>query len=285
MTGRRIEIAAAGAVVGVVVVAGLLLNAWRGFPKGVDAYQHLTRLNFVADWFPHHNWFYAWAAGMPMFDNYPGLPYVAALPFVRLFGDTTTLELMALAAMVAFGLGLYGHVRVRTGRPDIALLVAVMVVTSMAIWHFVLASGVYARVVAMGFGGLAWWAHAMALSRHSGRWWALTAVLIAATIACHPVTGAFVAGYVTLAQLSSRSPSGSAARSSASTVRSWVTRARSSSSLRSSRDSPPSASPCSSSSCNCRGASGDLWAPDSRFSWWSRTCSRRTFTCRPATTT
>jgi len=202
MTSKKFEVAAAGAVVAVVVVAGLLLSAWRGFPKGVDAYQHLTRLNFVADWFPHHNWFYAWAAGMPMFDNYPGLPYVAALPFVRLLGDTTALELMALVAMVAFGLGLYGHLRLRTGRPDIALLAAVMVVTSMAIWHFVLASGVYARVVAMGFGGLAWWAHAMALSRHSGKWWALTAVLIAATIACHPVTGAFVAGYVALVQVS-----------------------------------------------------------------------------------
>jgi len=203
ITKARIEVAAAAAVVGVVVVAGLLLSAWRGFPKGVDAYQHLTRMNFVADWFPHHNWFYAWAAGMPMFDNYPGLPYLAALPFVRLIGDTTTLELMALAAMVAFGLGLYGHLRIRTGHVGIALLAAVMVVTSMAIWHFVLASGVYARVVAMGFGGLAWWAHAMALSRHSGRWWALTAVLIAATIACHPVTGAFVAGYITLVQVSS----------------------------------------------------------------------------------
>ena len=202
MTSKKFEVAAAGAVVAVVVVAGLLLSAWRGFPKGVDAYQHLTRLNFVADWFPHHNWFYAWAAGMPMFDNYPGLPYVAALPFVRLLGDTTALELMALVAMVAFGLGLYGHLRLRTERPDIALLAAVMVVTSMAIWHFVLASGVYARVVAMGFGGLAWWAHAMALSRHSGKWWALTAVLIAATIACHPVTGAFVAGYVALVQVS-----------------------------------------------------------------------------------
>jgi len=202
MTSKKFEVAAAGAVVAVVVVAGLLLSAWRGFPKGVDAYQHLTRLNFVADWFPHHNWFYAWAAGMPMFDNYPGLPYVAALPFVRLLGDTTALELMALVAMVAFGLGLYGHLRLRTGRPDIALLAAVMVVTSMAIWHFVLASGVYARVVAMGFGGLAWWAHAMALSRHSGKWWALTALLIAATIACHPVTGAFVAGYVALVQVS-----------------------------------------------------------------------------------
>ena len=83
MTSRKFEVAAAGAVVAVVVVAGLLLSAWRGFPKGVDAYQHLTRLNFVADWFPHHNWFYACAAGMPMFDNYPGLPYVAALPFVK----------------------------------------------------------------------------------------------------------------------------------------------------------------------------------------------------------
>ena len=121
MTGKKFEIAAAGAVVAVVVVAGVLLGAWRGFPKGVDAYQHLTRLNFVADWFPHHNWFYAWAAGMPMFDNYPGLPYVAALPFVRLLGDTTTLELMALVAMAAFGLGLYGHLRLRTGRPDIAV--------------------------------------------------------------------------------------------------------------------------------------------------------------------
>src|SRR5438552_18605676 len=120
---------------------------------------------------------------MPMFDNFPGLPYVAALPFVRLLGDTTTLELMALVAMAAFGLGLYGHLRLRTGRPDIALLAAVMVVTSMAFWHFVLASGVYARVVAMGFGGLAWWAHAMALSRRSGRWWALAAVFISLTIA------------------------------------------------------------------------------------------------------
>jgi len=208
MTRPTRETAAAAAIAAVVGTAGLALSAWTGFPKGVDAYQHLTRLKFVSDWFPHHNWFYAWAAGMPMFDNYPGLPYLAALPFVRLFGDTATLQLMALAAMVAFGLGLYGHLRVRTGRRDVALLAAVMVMTSMAIWHFVLASGVYARVIAMGFGALAWWAHAMALSRHSGRWWALTAVFIALTIACHPVTGAFVAGYVSLVQLSERKLAG-----------------------------------------------------------------------------
>ena len=202
MTGRRNEIAAAAGIAVVVFILGLLLSAWTGFPKGVDAYQHLTRLKFVSDWFPHQDWFYIWAAGMPAFDNYPGLPYVASLPVVRLIGEVRTLELLALVAMLAFGLGFYGHVRVRTADRRTAFLATVMVVTSMAIWHFVLASGVYARVVAMGFGGLAWWAHAMALSRRSGRWWALTAVFIALTIACHPVTGAFVAGYIAVVQLS-----------------------------------------------------------------------------------
>src|SRR5439155_11850 len=80
LSAKSREVAAVAAVIVVVVVMGVLLGAWVGFPKGVDAYQHLTRLKFVADHFPHHNWFYAWAAGMPMFDNYPGLPYVAALP-------------------------------------------------------------------------------------------------------------------------------------------------------------------------------------------------------------
>src|SRR5438552_17960479 len=202
MTGRRNEIAAAAGIAVVVFILGLLLSAWTGFPKGVDAYQHLTRLKFVSDWFPHQDWFYIWAAGMPAFDNYPGLPYVASLPFVCLFGEVRTLELLSLVAMLAFGLGFYGHIRIRTGDRRTALLATVMVVTSMAIWHFVLASGVYARVVAMGFGGLAWWAHAMALDRRSGRWWAVTAVFIALTIACHPVTGAFVAGYIAVVQLS-----------------------------------------------------------------------------------
>ena len=193
-----------GSVVASVVGVGTALTAWSGFPKGVDAYQHLTRLKFVADWFPHHDWFYAWAAGMPMFDNYPGLAYVSVLPLVRLFGEVWALEFIALAAMLAFALGLYGHLRTRTGDARTAGIATAMVVTSMAIWHFITASGVYARVAAMGFGGLAWWAHAKALEGKSGKWWALTAILIAATIASHPVTGAFVAGYIAIVQLSTR---------------------------------------------------------------------------------
>src|SRR5439155_5359701 len=100
-------------IVAAVVTVGALLRAWDGFPKGVDAANHLTRLKFVSDWFPNHDWFYVWAAGMPTFDNYPGLAYVMALPAVRAFGAEPTLKGLAFVAMVAFALGLYGHLRLR----------------------------------------------------------------------------------------------------------------------------------------------------------------------------
>src|SRR5213079_3080901 len=101
------EAVARTGIVAVVVAMGALLRAWDGFPKGVDAANHLTRLKFVSDWFPNHDWFYVWAAGMPTFDNYPGLAYVMALPAVRAFGAEPTLKGLAFVAMVAFALGLY----------------------------------------------------------------------------------------------------------------------------------------------------------------------------------
>src|SRR5438105_2441143 len=115
--GAALEAAVGGGIVAIVVGIGAALGAWSGFPKGVDAGNHLTRLKFVADWFPHHDWLYAWAAGMPSFDNYPGFAYVAAMPFVLAFGPEPTLKGLALVAMVAFALGLYGHLRLRGVSP------------------------------------------------------------------------------------------------------------------------------------------------------------------------
>src|SRR5207248_864144 len=103
--------------------------------------------------FPPQDWFYIWAAGMPAFDNYPGLPYVASLPMVRLIGEVRTLELLALVAMLAFGLGFYGHVRVRTGDRRTAFLATVMVLTSMAIWHYLLAAQPILSSLSFGIGG------------------------------------------------------------------------------------------------------------------------------------
>jgi len=204
----KYDLAGGAAVVAVVIIVGALLGAWTGFPKGVDAANHLTRLKFVADWFPNHDWLYVWAAGMPTFDNYPGLPYVAALPFVLVFGAETTLKALALLAMVAFGLGLYGHLVLRGAPRTVAIVATLLALTSMSVWRFTVADGVYARVIAMGFAALAWWAHAAALRHRTGWAYALTALLLALTVASHPVTGAFAAGYVALVQVAGQGWSG-----------------------------------------------------------------------------
>lgn len=202
------RVAPVAAIVGLVVLYSIALGVVTGYPKGTDAPMHLARLKFVADWFPHHNWLYAWSAGMPMFDSYPALPYLAALPLVKAIGPEPTLELMALVAFWAIGLGLYGHLVAR-GRPrEVALLAALMAITSLALWTWVVNGGVYTRVVAIGLGALAWWTHARALATERARWWAFTALLLAAAIASHQVMGAFAALYVAGVQLSGRGLAG-----------------------------------------------------------------------------
>ena len=201
--------AAPRVVIGVIVALyAFALGVTTGFPKGTDAPMHLTRLKFVSDWFPHHNWLYVWAAGMPMFETYPALPYLAALPFVRLFGPELTLEALALLAVGAIGLGVYGHL-IERGRPvPVALLAALMVTTSLAIWTWIVHGGVYARVVAVGFGALAWWAHAAALRTHRARWYAAAIILLAASLASHEAMGALCSFYLALVHLSARGARG-----------------------------------------------------------------------------
>ncbi|MDE3111884.1 MAG: hypothetical protein KGK34_02975 [Chloroflexota bacterium] len=195
-------------IVGTVVVFALALGVVGGYPKGTDAPMHVARLRFVADWFPHDDWLYAWAGGMPAFDTYPVLPYLIALPFVRATGAPDTLELLALASFMALGLGLYGHL-VERGRPrSLALVAALVAVTSLATWTWVLNGGAYTRVVAVGFGAVAWWAHARALRTDAAVWWVATAGLLAAAVASHPVIGAIPALYVVAVHLSARGRAG-----------------------------------------------------------------------------
>src|SRR5439155_22908774 len=85
------DIASVLIVLGSVIGIGLALGAWTGFPKGTDAYAHLTRLKLVADSFPRHEWLFGWSAGMPAFETYPELPYLAAAPFTKILGAPTTL--------------------------------------------------------------------------------------------------------------------------------------------------------------------------------------------------
>ncbi len=201
-----LDVAGASLVVVAVAVVGYLLGVWTGFPKGTDAYAHLTRLKFVADNFPRHEWLYAWSAGMPTFETYPELPYIAAAPLTKLLDAPTALIAIAFAAMTLLGLGLYTTVRTATGSSFAALVAALGAIGSMATWTWIVNGGVYARVFAAGLAACACWAAARWLGSGSRVAFAITALLLAAALASHQFVGAVFAFGIGIATLAHPGP-------------------------------------------------------------------------------
>lgn len=204
--GTRAEIAITALLIVVVVAVGARLKIWSGFPKGTDAYAHLTRLQFVADHFPNHHWLYVWSGGMPIFETYPALPYLLGAPIAKLLGAPTALDLLALAGYLLLAIGLYHAVRLTTGSRLAGLTAALTTASSMAVWTWVADGGVYARVVAAGLGACAAWAAAAWVRSRDRRTFVLTASLIAASLSAHQFIGALAALSVAGMFVSARVP-------------------------------------------------------------------------------
>src|SRR3989442_6084430 len=197
---------AAGLVVATVAAVGFVLAVWTGFPKGTDAYAHLTRLKFVADNFPRHEWLYSWSAGMPTFETYPELPYLAAAPVTKVFGAPAALILIAFAGLSLIGLGLFGAVRTATGSSVGGLVAALGAIGSMATWTWIVNGGVYARGFAAGLAACACCAAARWLGTAGRVAFATTALLLAAAIASHQFVGAVFAFGIGVATLAHPGP-------------------------------------------------------------------------------
>ena len=206
LTRILLDIGAMVFVLAAVGAVGWVLTVWSGFPKGTDAYSHLTRLRFVAEFFPRHEWLYSWSAGMPTFESYPELPYLAAIPVTRLFGAPVALILFALLGFTLIGLGLYGTVRTATGSSVAGLVAALGAIGSMATWTWVVNGGVYARVFAAGLAACACWAAARWLGTGGRAAFATTALLLAAAIASHQFVGAVFAFGIGVATLAHPGP-------------------------------------------------------------------------------
>jgi hypothetical protein len=200
------DLRAMAAILGVVIAIGLVLGAWTGFPKGTDAYAHLTRLRLVADSFPRHEWLYGWSAGMPAFETYPELPYLVTAPLTKLLGAPASLFAIAFAGLLLIGLGLYGTVRTATGSAIGALVAALGALGSMATWTWIVDGGVYARVLAAGLAACACWAAARWLGGGGRVAFATTAIFLAAAIASHQFVGAFFAIGIGIATLAHPGP-------------------------------------------------------------------------------
>jgi hypothetical protein len=201
-----LDLGAVALVLAAVVAVGFALGVWTGFPKGTDAYSHLTRLRFVADFFPRHEWLYSWSAGMPTFESYPELPYLAAAPVTKLLGAPAALVLIAFAGFALLGLGLYGTARTATGSSVGGLVAALGAIGSMATWTWIVNGGVYARVFAAGLAACACWAAARWLGGGGRVAFAMTALLLAAATASHQFVGAVFAFGIGMATLAHPGP-------------------------------------------------------------------------------
>ena len=201
-----LDIGAVALVLAAVAAVGYVLTVWTGFPKGTDAYAHLTRLRFVADFFPRHEWLYSWSAGMPTFETYPELPYLAAAPVTKILGAPAALILIAFAGFALLGLGLYGTVRTATGSAAGGLVASLGAIGSMATWTWVVNGGVYARVFAAGLAACACWAAARWLGGGGRVAFTVTALLLAAGLASHQFVGAVFAFGIGVATLAHPGP-------------------------------------------------------------------------------
>jgi len=137
---------------------GYLVGAWSGFPKGIDAYGHLSQISLLLRSFPDVGWNQAWYSGHPFFTgSYPPLFHYSALALVMGLGVTEedAVKLIIALSYIAIALGLYGFVRVVTGRRVAALAAVALLIASPAHWSFIVELGHYPRVVGSAFMSLA----------------------------------------------------------------------------------------------------------------------------------
>ncbi len=125
-----------------------------GFPKGYDAYGHMSKIKFLVDNFPNVDWNYEWYSGQFFSEgSFPPLFHYLAGVLVGWFGLSSGAALIGIAAasFVTIGCALYGFVRVAGGSRVGGLIAALTLLAANAYWSYVLEDGLYPRILGMAF--------------------------------------------------------------------------------------------------------------------------------------
>lgn len=175
-----------------VLFVGSRADAFSGFPKGNDAWGHLSKAQFVLDNWPHISWNYEWYSGMPSFQgSYPPGYHLLVALVAQLSGMSlpTAMTRVALLGVLAGVIGAYGTVRGATGNRAAALVAVAMMIGAPTFWDQVVTLGLYPRLLGLSCASLAL-AGATRLAVRGGRFTALgTAVALAGALSMHPVVG------------------------------------------------------------------------------------------------
>ena len=182
------------AIITVVTLGvGVLNQSFTGFPKGYDAYGHLSKIKLLVDYFPNVDWNSEWYSGQLYSEgSFPALFHYFGALLVGLFGVSPPSALIAIAAAsyLVTGWGLYGLVRVASGNRAAALLAALLLLSSSGFWIYIVEGGLYPRILGMAFLALFGFLVTLYVKRRSRLVYVATVLALAATLSSHLLVGA-----------------------------------------------------------------------------------------------
>ncbi|KKL80671.1 hypothetical protein LCGC14_2002420, partial [marine sediment metagenome] len=148
-----------GLIVGFVFFYGHTFGIWGGFPKGLDAYNHLTRAKYWLDYFPNISWQYHWGGGMLFYRTYGPLLHILVALMVKLFGASPegALGAFGFLSVALVGIGIFGYVKVTTGNFLAAIAASILALSAPRLWDSIAEGGVYPRFFAFGLLLVAFW--------------------------------------------------------------------------------------------------------------------------------
>jgi hypothetical protein len=147
------ELASILAILVILAIVGLHLDAWTEGARGDDAFMHLSRAQYVLDSFPHLSWYHQWFAGYPPFEFYDVGYYIVltASHLVSGISLETLLTASGFVGMAASGVAIYVLGRV-LGLPRLLCLgFAFLFLANPDIWNWLLIGGGYKRLFALPF--------------------------------------------------------------------------------------------------------------------------------------
>jgi hypothetical protein len=140
-----------------IIVLGIglsfLFRFWQGYPPGSDWPGHLFFIEFIERFYPHNNWVYVWAGGIPAYLWYPSLIHL----IVAVFHQITSLSnefLLTSAGLVCFiltAIGVYGLTWQCTRQRFISFVCALLCLSTPSLWSTVYSAGAYARALSIAF--------------------------------------------------------------------------------------------------------------------------------------
>ncbi len=194
--GHLSTIVELAAILLLLAVIGRFLSAFAGFPKGFDAFGHISQIRILMHYFPHINWNHLWYSGLPLLQHsYPPLFYLLGAGLAAILPisiPSTILLLSALSHFVILACA-YGIVRIFTGSRLSGLFAAALIISSPAFWAYIIYDGHYPRVLATMFLALAVYfasAYFKASEARGARlYWVGMVISVAASMSTHSIGG------------------------------------------------------------------------------------------------